>query len=123
MVKYEKNFNAPAFFKALQATVEARGVTWKQVSVQTGVSTTTLARMATGRNPDAASLAALCAWAGLNIVDFVEYENGRRSKPETVAAIGQLLRTDPSLAPKEAEALESMFKAAYLSVRKPKRKT
>ena len=66
-----RGFDAEAFYKALKTTVELRPTTWKQVSAETGVSVTTLSRMSDGRQPDAGSLAALAAWAGLNISDFV----------------------------------------------------
>ena len=67
-----KGFNGDAFYRSLEATVSARGINWKQVAAETGVSASTLTRMAQGRKPDAASLAALSAWAGINPSDFVE---------------------------------------------------
>jgi transcriptional regulator with XRE-family HTH domain len=114
----KKDFDAEAFYLALEATVKARGITWKQLSETTGVSPTTLARMATGRNPDAASIAALSAWAGLNPADFVSNANARHKRPETMAVVGSTLRSDPTLDKQSARALESIFRAAYLSMRR-----
>ena len=71
MAADNKGFDARALFGALESTVIARGRTWKQVAAETGVSASTLTRMAHGRGPDAASLAAVSAWAGLNPSDFV----------------------------------------------------
>ena len=65
-----KGFDAEVFYKALAATAETRGMTWKQVSAATGVSQSTLSRMTAGRHPDAASLTALAAWAGLDPLAF-----------------------------------------------------
>ena len=59
------NFDFEAFYKALSATVSAREISWKTASEQTGVSQSTLSRMSKGRQPDAASLAALSACSGL----------------------------------------------------------
>lgn len=60
-------FDTAAFDKALRRAASIRGVTMKEVAAQTGVSTTTLSRMHNhGRGPDAASLAALSAWAGID---------------------------------------------------------
>src|ERR1700687_15828 len=67
-----KGFNGDAFYRALETTVTARKKAWKHVASETGVSASTLARRPQGRRPDAASLAALSAWAGLNPSDFVE---------------------------------------------------
>ncbi|MRR50429.1 MAG: hypothetical protein EG825_05870 [Rhodocyclaceae bacterium] len=108
----DKGFDGEAFYRALDATVTARQMTWKQVSTVTGVSASTLARMAQGRKPDAASLAALSAWAGLNPSDFVDAPY-KVSRPEPMAQISTLLRTAPDLDPQAADALEAMVRAAY----------
>jgi transcriptional regulator with XRE-family HTH domain len=117
MTAENKGFNGDAFYRALENTVIARSKTWKQVSVETGVSASTLTRMAQGRRPDAASLAALSAWAGLNPSDFVDapYKGAR---PEAIAQISTLLRTDPNLDAQSAEAVEAIVKAAYERLRK-----
>lgn len=115
-----KGFNGDAFYRALQATAESRSKNWKQVATETGVSASTLARMAHGRRPDAASLAALSAWAGLNPSDFVQNPH-KRSRPEAIAQISTLLRTDPHLDAESAEAVEAIVKAAYERLRKPEK--
>jgi len=112
-----KGFNGDAFYRALETTVTARSKTWKQVAAETGVSASTLARMAQGRKPDASSLAALSAWAGLNPSDFVQAPY-KGSRPETIAQISTLLRTDPNLDAQSAEAVEAIVKAAYERLRK-----
>ena len=114
-----KGFNGDAFYKALESTVEARSVTWKQVAVQTGVSASTLARMAQGRRPDAASLAALSAWAGLNPSDFVR-ASYKAQKANAIGQISALLRNDPNLDAQSAEAVEAIVKAAYERLKKSK---
>lgn len=105
-----KGFDSARFYGALAATVAARKVTWKQVSTDTGVSASTLTRMAQGQNPDSPSMAALSAWAGLNPADFVGV---KKAPPEPLAAITALLRADPRLKPQGAKALEAIIKAAY----------
>lgn len=112
-----KGFDGDAFYRALESTVEARGKTWKQVAGETRVSASTLTRMAQGRRPDAASLAALSAWAGLNPSDFVRAPY-KAPKPEAIAQISTLLRSDPNLDSQSAEAVEAIVKAAYERLRK-----
>jgi transcriptional regulator with XRE-family HTH domain len=112
-----KGFNGDAFYRALENTVTARSKTWKQVSQDTGVSASTLARMAQGRRPDAASLAALSAWAGLNPSDFVTAPY-KPTQAEPMAQISTLLRTDPNLEAEAAEAVEAIVRAAYERLRK-----
>lgn len=113
----DKGFDGDAFYRALELTVEARSQTWKQVALETGVSASTLTRMAQGRRPDAASLAALSAWAGLNPSDFVQAPY-KTAQPEAIAQISTLLRSDPNLDSQAAEALEAIVKAAYERFRK-----
>jgi transcriptional regulator with XRE-family HTH domain len=115
MIHAHKGFDSEAFFNALSATVQAKKLTWKDVSAATGVSPSTLTRMAQGRNPDASSLAALAAWAGINPADFVEMPK-KKSQPEALAAISALLRADPRLSAESAKALESIVRAAYSSM-------
>jgi hypothetical protein len=74
--------------------------------------------MAQGRRPDAASLAALSAWAGLNPSDFVDAPY-RAAQPEPMAQISSLLRADPALDVEAAEAVEAIVRAAYQRLRKP----
>jgi transcriptional regulator with XRE-family HTH domain len=108
----EKRFDAEGFYEAIAATVVARDVTWKEVSKATGISSTTLTRMAQGRRPDAGSLAALSAWAGINPADFVRDESIVR-RPEPLAQISKLLRSDQRLRPEAARALDVMIRTAY----------
>lgn len=114
-----KKFDARGFYEALSATVASRNVSWKLVGEATGVSQTTLSRMSSERVPDAASLAALSAWAGLNPGDFVDVPRG---ETEPLAMVSKLFRSDPRLDTKSAQALEAIVRAAYEQFRLPKAK-
>jgi transcriptional regulator with XRE-family HTH domain len=118
MTAENKGFDGDGFYRALQNTVNARSKTWKQVAAETGISASTLARMAQGRRPDAASLAALSAWAGLNPSDFV-HAPYKSLQPEPMAKISTLLRSDPNLDAQGADAVEAILRAAYERLRKP----
>lgn len=112
-----KGFDGDAFYRSLEATVSTRGLTWKHVAAETGVSASTLTRMAQGRKPDASSLAALSAWAGINPSDYVEAPY-KPARAESMTQISTLLRTDPNLDAESAEAVEAIVKAAYERMRK-----
>ncbi|MGZ5801561.1 MAG: hypothetical protein ACXWJZ_13115, partial [Burkholderiaceae bacterium] len=71
------------------------------------------------RKPDAASLAVLSAWAGLNPSDFVSAPFKAKG-PEPMAQIATLLRTDPNLGEQGAAAMEAIVQAAYERLRKTK---
>lgn len=116
----DKGFDGDAFYRTLESTVRSRSMTWKEVSAETGVSASTLTRMAQGRKPDAASLAALSAWAGLNPSDFVRAPY-KKPGAEPLAQISTLLRTDPNLDTEAAEAVEAIVRAAYDRLKKERR--
>lgn len=109
-----KGFDGEAYYAALARTVEARDMNWKQVSKSTGVSASTLTRMAQGKRPDAASLAALSAWSGLNPANFVEgiYIDRKMDKDFT-QEFSALLRAQKDLSPEAKVAMEGLVKAAY----------
>lgn len=111
-------FDGDALYGALDAVRQARNLTWKQVAAESGVSASTLTRMAQGRRPDLDSLAALSAWSGLQTDDFVRFE-GERPETEPLAMISTYLRSDRNLTPKAATALDGVIRAAYEHLRDP----
>lgn len=110
-------FDAEAFYEALDAARLARKLNWKQVAAESGVSASTLTRMAQGRRPDVDGLAALSAWSGLSADDFVRSE-GRAAEPDPLAQITTYLRSDRNLTPEAATALDELIKATYERLRK-----
>lgn len=110
-------FDAEGFYDALDAERQARRLNWKQVAAATGVSASSLTRMAQGRRPDVDSLAALTSWSGLAADDFVRTE-GAKSEPEPLAKITTYLRSDKNLSDEAATALDELIKATYERLRK-----
>ena len=102
-------FDILGFHAALDAQRAAKGLNWKEVAAQSGVSASTLTRMSQGRRPDVDGLALLLAWSGLDASDFLP----RANKPEPLAVISANLRADRSLKPESAKALEEIIKVAY----------
>lgn len=90
---------------------------WKQVAAESGVSASTLTRMAQGKRPDVDGLAALAAWSGLDADGFVRSEQ-KRPEPEPLAKISTYLRSDRNLTPEAATALDELIKATYERLRK-----
>ena len=109
-------FDNGAFYEALDAERQARQLTWKQVASESGVSASTLTRMAQGRRPDVDGLAALAAWSGLRADDYVRSE-ADRPRAEPLARIATHLRSDKNLTPEAATALNEVIKATYERLR------
>ena len=102
-------FDIAGFFAALDAQRVSKGLNWKEVSEQSGVSASTLTRMSQGRRPGVDGLALLLAWSGLDASDFLP----RANRPEPLAQITANLRADRNLKPESAKALEEIIKIAY----------
>ncbi len=109
-------FDAGAFYDALDSVRQARTINWKQVAAESGVSASTLTRMAQGKRPDVNGLAALAAWSGLDADDYVRSEQARPD-PEPLAKISTYLRSDKNLSPEAATALDQLVKATYERLR------
>jgi transcriptional regulator with XRE-family HTH domain len=109
-------FDAETFYGALDSARQARRLNWKQVAAQSGVSASTLTRMAQGKRPDVDGLAALAAWSGLNTDDYVR-SVAVRPEPEPLATVSTYLRGDKNLSPEAATALDELIKATYERLR------
>lgn len=105
-------FDAAGFHRALDAVRSARGLNWKVMAEQSGVSASTLTRLAQGRRPDVDSLAALVAWAGLSADAFV-HAGDATSRPEALGQIAAFLGTDPRLNAAGRDAMMQIIVAAY----------
>ena len=105
----KEGFDLGSFHAALNAQRAAKGLTWKDVADQSGVSASTLTRMSQGRRPDVDGLALLLAWSGLDALQFVPTAN----EPEPMAKIAANLRADRNLSDDSAKALEDIIRVAY----------
>jgi transcriptional regulator with XRE-family HTH domain len=108
------SFDNAAFFAALDAKRAARRITWKQVAEETGVSASTLTRMAQGRRPDVDGLAALLRWSGLQAEAFMGAPD---AKAEPLSEMTALIYADHRLSAQNKSVLEHMLRAAYEKLR------
>ncbi len=106
-------FNVESFYSALDSQRQAIGLTWKEVSDQSGVSQPTLSRLSQGKRPDVDGLALLLAWSGLDAALFLP----EAASPEPLAQISANLRADRSLSPENAASLEQIIRVAYRQFR------
>lgn len=109
-------FDAEVFYEALDSVRRARKLNWKQVSGESGVSASTLTRMAQGKRPDVDGLAALTAWSGLMADDFLRSEADEQ-QAEPLAKITTYLRSDKNLSPEVADALDEIIRVTYERLR------
>jgi hypothetical protein len=115
MLVGKASFEGEAYYAALERIVTARSESWREVGRQTGVNSSTLSRMATGRHPDAASIAALSAWSGLNPAHYVRGVDRLPAEP-TIEAVASLIRNDTLLSAQAGKQLTAIFATSYAAL-------
>jgi transcriptional regulator with XRE-family HTH domain len=109
--------DASSLFNALDAARNARGLQWKHVAEQTGVSASTLTRIAQGKRPDVDGFAAITAWLGNDPRAFFTPNSNNVTGVESGDAVSlfvsALFRANPNLTNDEREALKSLATSAF----------
>ena len=112
----KSEFRLGAFHAALDSVRVARGLTWKNVADQSGVSASTLTRLSQGKRPDVDSLSALIHWSGLTADDYMP--PARSTVPsEPLAEITSVVYGDRSLSTGDRDAMIDIIRATYMRLR------
>ena len=106
------------FFQAVERKRADERLSWRQVAAALTLSPSTFSRMSKGRRPDIDTFMKLLGWLGRPAEEFmtdppISQDAGGRAAPDTVGDVGCSFRTDPSLRPEDAEALEQIVRVAY----------
>ena len=104
-------FDRDGFKAALDSTRIARGLTWKQVTEESGVSSSTLSRMSAGACPDLDGLAALTCWSGLSADSFIRGMNPEGHEP--MAEISRQIMSDTRLTREARSTMDELTKVMY----------
>ncbi len=113
-------FDVESLHSALDAHRIAKGLTWKDVSAESGVSASTLTRLSQGKRPDVDSLTALTHWLGLSADRFMGVPQMAFGGASHLAQISTILRDDPNLNKDAATALDELIKSTYARLRTQK---
>ncbi|WP_192385109.1 helix-turn-helix domain-containing protein [Mesorhizobium silamurunense] len=114
----KSEFRADEFHAALGRVRAAKRLNWKQVAEQSGVSASTLTRIAQGKRPDVDSLAALVSWSGLSADAFVARAEQPHKKAQPLSDIANVLYADASLSEDGRATMMDLITAAYLRLSK-----
>lgn len=102
-----------ALHAALDATRTARGLSWRQLAKELGISASTISRMANGLRPDVTAFAAMTTWLNMSADDFIVGATRQdEQEPELVAALAPLLRARRDLTETDVQYLEEIIGAA-----------
>lgn len=109
------HLDVQALYATLDRERQRRGVSWREVGRQTGVSASSLSRMGTsGSRPDVDAFASLVRWLGASADEFLRSdEDEPEHELSPPAAFAAFLRARKELSPQSIEALEAIMAAAY----------
>jgi transcriptional regulator with XRE-family HTH domain len=102
-----------ALHAALDAARSAKGLSWRQVAKEIGVSASTISRMTNGLKPDLGAFAAMTTWLRMPAERFYLREGIEGDEePELLAEIAPLLRARKDLTKEDADYLGDLIQAA-----------
>jgi transcriptional regulator with XRE-family HTH domain len=107
--------DAASLHAALDAQRRARGLTWRQVAAETGVSVATLTGTARGGRLEADGVMCMLRWLGLPAEVFLRGPAG--APPELMDQIAVLFRARSDLSPAAAAEFEAIVRDAYVRLR------
>jgi transcriptional regulator with XRE-family HTH domain len=109
----KERLNTGALYASLDAQRGSRGLSWRQLAKEVGVSPSTMTRLANGQRPDVDSFAALVRWLGQPADSFFTgEEHEQRTEPDLVAQLAPLLRARSDLNEQDVKYLEDLIGVA-----------
>lgn len=110
----ELGVDVRSLHSALDKARESRGLSWRQLAKEIGVSASTISRMANNLRPDVTAFAAMTTWLKMPAESF--YVGGAvetvAEEPDLVAQLVPLLCARKDLTSKDVEYLEEVIGAA-----------
>ncbi|MFD9287713.1 helix-turn-helix domain-containing protein [Streptomyces sp. NPDC060030] len=106
--------NVQTLHAALDAARAEKGLSWRQLAKELGVSASTISRMANGLKPDVSAFAAMTTWLRMPAETFYASSEDESAKgdPELVASLVPLLRARSDLSGDDVAYLEEVIGAA-----------
>lgn len=102
-------------YAALDAARQERGVSWRTLAKEIGVSPSLLSRLGNGLKPDADGFATLVAWLKLPAEQFFDTvdrpASGDAGDPDLMAQLAPLLRARKDLSDSDIKYLEQVIGA------------
>ena len=106
-------------YAALDAERTARGLSWRQLAKEIGVSPSLLSRLGNDQRPDANGFATLVRWLNMPAEEFmvdVEGDRGTQSEPDLLTQLAPLLRARHDLDKRDIAYLEEVIRATVRHV-------
>jgi transcriptional regulator with XRE-family HTH domain len=108
-------------YAALDAVRQARGVSWRALAKDIGVSPSLLSRLGNGLKPDADGFATIVAWLNVPAEQFFDHGGSPASdegaQPDLMAQLAPLLRARKDLNETDVKYLEQVIGATIQRAR------
>ena len=105
--------NVQGLYAALDAVRGSRGLSWRQLAREVGVSPSTFSRIANGQKPDVDAFVALVRWLKVPAERFmIDDEQVDKEEPDLMAELAPLLRARRDLNTEDRQYLEELIGAA-----------
>jgi transcriptional regulator with XRE-family HTH domain len=100
-------------YASLDAARQQRGLSWRALAKEIGVSPSLLSRLGNGLKPDTDGFATLVAWLKLPAEQFFagDADASRRGEPDLMAQLAPLLRARKDLSETDVRYLEQIIGA------------
>ena len=106
------SFDRAAFIGTLDATRQARGLSWRQAATQADVSPSTFTRLGDGHAPDVDTFAALVVWMHAAADQFIIRPRPVEEPEPFPVVLARAVRAT-GLPPRDAAALQQVALTAY----------
>jgi transcriptional regulator with XRE-family HTH domain len=114
----KSGLDTEALYAALDAQRQGRGLSWRQLAKEVGVSPSTMTRLAQGQRPDIDAFAALVRWLRQPADIFLLYDSMTPTDdPDLVAQIAPVLRARRDINEADARYLEDLLKVGSQGLR------
>jgi transcriptional regulator with XRE-family HTH domain len=115
-------FDSGRFYSTLNDVRQARGLQWRQVAEQSGISASTLTRMAQGKRPDVDGLASLAQWSGLDpklffVSEQTKQNSAEHTKQDSLEMVLTHLRSASDLTAEQKESVSQIIRSAWTLLR------
>ncbi len=113
-------------YAALDAERNTRGLSWRQLAKEIGVSPSLLSRLGNDQRPDADGFVTLVRWLNMQAEEFmvdVEGDRGTQSEPELLTQLAPLLRARKDLDKRDVAYLEEVIRATVRHVQAGRRES
>lgn len=100
---------------ALDAARTGKGMSWRQLAGELGLSPSTFSRLSNGHTPDTNAFASIVTWLNVRAEDFMRAagdEDANAAEPDLVAQLSPLFRARKDLSAEQITHLEQLIGSA-----------